>query len=547
MLARRPQRSGLRSISSKRASCSFRPVYQSFHNRFSGRETSISLSATGVATDAATKPKPASTTGEDGAPADRPQSHPSDSEELRNLSWYPPAASRITTGAAGFLTAAGVAAALTLATFLGPPIGADIGPISLPSPLGLQEAHAVSSEQLLFLEAWRAVDRAYVDKDFNGQSWFRVRETFLKKEPFESRAETYDAIRKLLASLDDPFTRFLEPARLTELRRGTQKSSVTGVGLEVTFSEDSGVAGSLLRVVTPAEGGPADRAGVRPGDVILAVDGKPTTGISLYEASDLLQGPPGTSVTLQVRSNGIDGKPSPPRDVNLIRELVVIRPVSYSLCSGVSPSVGLTKKGGGTDGGNALEGSKVGYIRLSTFNSNTYQGVTAALKEAREAGVDGLILDLRNNGGGLFPAGVQVAKLLMSSGDIVLISDSAGVRDIYSADGSGTMDTKTPLSVWVNKGTASASEVLAGALKDNGRGVVVGESTFGKGLIQTVVDLSDGSGLAITVAKYQTPAGVDINRVGITPDIRLPPDQLANSGPAVCEQLAGPNVPRVFG
>ncbi|EFJ50637.1 hypothetical protein VOLCADRAFT_58180, partial [Volvox carteri f. nagariensis] len=407
-------------------------------------------------------------------------------------------------------------------------------------------AHAVSSEQLLFLEAWRAVDRAYVDKSFNGQSWFRVRETFLKKESFESRSQTYDAIRKLVASLDDPFTRFLEPSRLSELRRGTQKSSVTGVGLEVTFTEGSGLAGSLLKVVTPAEGGPADRAGVRPGDVILAVDDKPTMGISLYEASDLLQGGAPHSVS---RVRRAPGPPfllplTPLVHITRLSELVVIRPVSYALCSGVKPAVGLKGESGGPEGAGDV---RVGYVRVSTFNSNTLEGVTSALKDAQAAGADGLILDLRNNGGGLFPAGVQVAKLLMSGGDIVLISDSAGVRDIYTADGTSSLDTRTPLSVWVNKGTASASEVLAGALKDSGRGVVVGENTFGKGLIQTVVELSDGSGLAITVAKYQTPAGLDINRVGITPDIRLPPDQLASGGSAVCEQLAGPAAPRVFG
>ncbi|GLC45453.1 hypothetical protein PLESTB_000616700 [Pleodorina starrii] len=467
--------------------------------------------------------------------------------------WPPKALSGITAGAANFAAAAAVAAAVTLAGLLGPP---GVGEAGTPSPLAALApgaAQAVSTEQLLFLEAWRAVDRAYVDKGFNGQSWFRVREAFLKKESFESRPQTYDAIRKLLASLDDPFTRFLEPSRLVQLRGGTQKSSVTGVGLEVTFTADSGLAGSLLRVVAPAEGGPAERAGVRPGDVILAVDDKPTTGISLYEASDLLQGPVGTPVTLRVQSSGPDGKPLPARDVSLMREVVVIRPVSYATCSGVnSAAVGL-KTGAGAGAGEASEaggagaGGRVEYIRVTTFNSNTFEGVYAAIKEAKAAGVDGLILDLRNNGGGLFPAGVQVAKLLMAGGDIVLISDSAGVRDIYSADGSGTMDTKTPLSVWVNKGTASASEVLAGALKDNGRGVVVGENTFGKGLIQTVVDLSDGSGLAITVAKYQTPAGVDINRVGITPDIRVSPDSLAIGGPAVCDQLAGPDAPRVFG
>lgn len=417
-------------------------------------------------------------------------------------------------------------------------LGGALGPLPLPGgapTAGVGAAHAVTTEQLLFLEAWRAVDRAYVDKSFNGQSWFRVREEYLKKEPMANRPQTYAAINKLVASLDDPFTRFLEPPRLERLRKGTAASSVTGIGVEVSFTEGMGVVGSMLKVVTPVAGGPTERAGIRPGDVIAAVDGRSTKGISLYEASELLQGEAGSTVTLTVQSPaGPKGQLQPPRDIELVREKIEINPVSYAVCGGVSASTG-------------ARGDKVEYIRVTTFNSNTYEGVVNALKEAKAAGVSGLILDMRNNGGGLFPAGVQVAKLLLSGGDVVLIADSAGVRDIFSADGRDVMDSSTPLSVWVNRGTASASEVLAGALKDNGRGVVVGESTFGKGLIQTVVDLSDGSGLAVTVAKYQTPAGVDINKIGIAPDIRISPDALAMGTQDVCSQLALPDAPRVFG
>ncbi|KAG2433211.1 hypothetical protein HYH02_012752 [Chlamydomonas schloesseri] len=437
-------------------------------------------------------------------------------------------------GAAGCATAA--AAALTLGGLLAPEGlgGPGAGPLG-----GPQAAQAVTAEQLLFLEAWRAVDRAYVDKGFNGQPWFRVREAYLKKEPMEDREQTYAAIRKLLASLDDPFTRFLEPARLARLKGDTEKSEVTGIGVEVSLVEEAGGPGrSLLKVVAPSEGGPSERAGVRPGDVISAVDGKPTRGISLYEASDLLQGPAGSSLTLTLQTpQGQDGKLGAPREVQLVREKVVFKPVSYATCSGVSPTTGVRNGGSG----------KVEYIRVTTFNSSTVDGVVAAMREGKAAGVDGLILDMRNNGGGSFPAGVQVAKLLLPGGDIVLVADSNGVRDIYSADKALSLDTTTPLSVWVNRGTGSASEVLAGALKDNGRGTIVGETTFGKGLIQTVVNLSDGSGLAVTVAKYQTPSGLDINKIGITPDIRVSPEALAVGGEAVCRQLAEPAAPRIFG
>ena len=196
----------------------------------------------------------------------------------------------------------------------------------------------------------------------------------------------------------------------------------------------------------------------------------------------------------------------------------------------------------------AAPGSKLGYIRIATFSKATAEKVQDALTTLKAAGAERLVLDVRNNGGGLFPAGVEVGRMLINKGDIVLIADSDGVRDIYEAEGH-PLDASTPLVVLVNRGTASASEVLAGALKDNKRAVLAGENTFGKGLIQTLVQLSDGSAVAVTVAKYQTPAGVDINKVGITPTIKLSAEELTAlplNGQEFCKYAATDAAPKLF-
>jgi carboxyl-terminal processing protease len=402
------------------------------------------------------------------------------------------------------------------------------------SPLA---ASAVTNEQLVYLDAWRAVDRAYVDKKFNGQNWFKVREDALKKEPMRNREETYAAIRRLLASLDDPFTRFLDPDQYAALRRSTS-GAVTGVGVEVSFSADRG-AGSPLVVISPAPGGPAERAGIRPGDEILAIDGTKTSELSLYAAGNLLQGADGSTVTLTVRPHGettnknSNTGPRNERDMVLTRQPIAFNPVDAAVC----------------DGTGASTSSKVGYIRLATFSKQTAEKVRAALRELKSLNVDRLVLDVRNNGGGLFPAGVEVARMLIQRGDIVLIADAGGVRDVYEAEG-GVEDSTTPLTVLVNRGTASASEVLAGALKDNGRATIAGENTFGKGLIQTLVELSDGSAVAVTVAKYQTPAGVDINKVGIEPSVKLDADELLAvplGAEGFCKYIAAQGAPKLVG
>nr|XP_043610185.1 carboxyl-terminal-processing peptidase 2, chloroplastic [Erigeron canadensis] len=367
-------------------------------------------------------------------------------------------------------------------------------------PVSKSPSWALTEENLLFLEAWRTIDRAYVDKGFNGQSWFRYRENALRNEPMNNREQTYAAIKKMLATLDDPFTRFLEPEKFKSLRSGTQ-GALTGVGLSIGYPTGNDAALSGLMVISASPGGPASRAAISPGDLILAIDDNSTETMDIYDAAERLQGPEGSEVQLKIRS-GPEIK-----SVALTRENISLNPVRSRVCE--TPGLG---KGV----------SKIGYIKLTSFNQNASAAVKEAIETLRRDNVDAFVLDLRNNSGGLFPEGIEIAKIWLDKGVIVYICDSRGVRDIYDTDGTNAIAASEPLAVLVNKGTASASEILAGALKDNKRAVLLGEPTYGKGKIQSVFELSDGSGLAVTVARYETPDHIDINKVGIIPDHPLP-------------------------
>ncbi|OMO53825.1 hypothetical protein CCACVL1_28315 [Corchorus capsularis] len=359
---------------------------------------------------------------------------------------------------------------------------------------------ALSEENLLFLEAWRTIDRAYVDKTFNGQSWFRYRENALRTEPMNNREETYTAIRKMLATLNDPFTRFLEPEKFKSLRSGT-RGALTGVGLSIGYPNKSEGPRTGLVVISAAPGGPANRAGISSGDIILEIDNSSTESMGIYDAADRLQGPEGTSVELTIQT-GPEIK-----HLALTREKYSLNPVRSRLCE--VP-------------GSEKNYPKIGYIKLTSFNQNASAAVKEAIDSLRSNRVNAFVLDLRDNSGGLFPEGIETAKIWLDKGVIVYICDNRGVRDIYDTDGSTAIAASEPLAVLVNKGTASASEILAGALKDNKRAVLFGEPTYGKGKIQSVFQLSDGSGLAVTVARYETPAHNDIDKIGVIPDHPLP-------------------------
>jgi carboxyl-terminal processing protease len=291
----------------------------------------------------------------------------------------------------------------------------------------------------------------------------------------------------MLASLEDPFTRLLKPEQYRSLQVNTS-GELTGVGLQIALNPKT----ERLEVVAPIAGSPAEKAGIRPRDRILQIDGILTVKLTLDEAAARMRGPIGSSVSLLLERDGEESI-----EIQLVRDRIALNPVVAELRS-------------------TPERKSFGYIRLSQFNANATAELAHTLARLEKQGADAYILDLRNNPGGLLQAGIEIARLWLEEGTIVYTVNRQGIQGSFEAFGPPL--TRDPLVVLVNQGTASASEILAGALQDNGRARLVGETTFGKGLIQSLFDLSDGSGLVVTVAKYETPRHRDINKLGITPD-----------------------------
>ena len=354
-------------------------------------------------------------------------------------------------------------------------------------------AYALTDGQKLFNQVWHLVNRSYVDETFNHQNWWFVRQKALK-QPLTTREQTYAAIDQMLESLDDPFTRFLPPSQYQSLQTSTS-GELTGVGLQIALDTQTG----MLTVISPISGSPAEVAGLRPLDQIVKIDGVETAQMTLEEAANRMRGPIGTLVTLTIqRSQEVLS------DFELVRDRITLNPVTAQL-----RTVETTEKSW-----------PIGYLRLSQFNGNATTELAKEIERLEARGAEGYILDLRNNPGGLLQAGIEIARMWINDGTIVYVVNRQGLFDSFEATGEAL--TNDPLVVLVNRGTASASEILAGALQDSDRAQLVGEKTFGKGLIQSLFDLSDGSGLAVTIAKYETPDRHDINKIGIEPDRVVP-------------------------
>ena len=347
-------------------------------------------------------------------------------------------------------------------------------------------AYAFTNQQQMVMEVWRIVNRSYVDETFNHQNWWFLRQKVLK-QPLPDWDKTYKAIQDMLAVLDDPYTRFLPPEQYQSLQTNTN-GELLGVGLQIAKEEED----SNLRVIAPIEGSPAEEAGILPQDEILEINGTPTSRLSLDEAAARMRGAIGSRVALKVGREAEE-----PFEVSVRRDRIEINPVIAELRS--EPDL-----------------PKVGYLRLGQFNGNAAAEIRGALTDLETQGADAYVLDLRNNPGGLLNAGIEIARMWLDDGTIVYTVNRQGALGNYDANGKAI--TSDPLVVLVNKGTASASEILAGALQDNNRAKLVGETTFGKGLIQSLFDLPNGAGLAVTIAKYETPDHHDINKLGITPD-----------------------------
>ncbi len=271
--------------------------------------------------------------------------------------------------------------------------------------------------------------------------------------------------------------------------RLVRSGELTGIGITISQDEKT----KQLVVIAPIEDTPAFKAGVLAKDVILKIDGKNTKGMDTNQAVSLIRGEPGTQVRLTIQRNGQT------RELNIKRARIEIHPVKYS-----------QKK---TPAGN------LGYIRLNQFSAGAGKEMQSAIKDLESKRVSGYILDLRGNPGGLLFSSIDIARMWLNKGTIVSTIDRRGEREREVANGRAL--TNKPLVVLVDKGSASASEILSGALQDNKRATLVGTQTFGKGLVQSVRPLEDGSGLAVTIAKYHTPNDRDINKHGIDPDVKV--------------------------
>ena len=359
---------------------------------------------------------------------------------------------------------------------------------------GTPPATAFTTEQQLVLQAWRTINQAYYDNGFNHQNWWLTRDRTLKQQiPDEEAA--YTAITKMIATLDEPFTRLLRPEQYRSLQVNTA-GELSGVGLQIGVKAGS----KQIEVIAPIAGSPAAQAGILPHDIIVEIDAIPTAELTLDTAAVKMRGATGTSVSLLVQTAD-----ESPREEILIRQKIELNPVTAEL--------------------HTENGRKIGYLRLAQFSAKAARELADNITKLNKQGVTGYVLDLRNNPGGLVQAGVEIARQWLNDGTIVYTVDRRGAIDSIQA--TGTALTTAPLAVLVNEGTASASEILAGALQDNGRATLIGTKTFGKGLIQSLFDLPNGSGLAVTVAKYETPNHHDIHKLGITPDRVVPTPEIA--------------------
>ena len=349
------------------------------------------------------------------------------------------------------------------------------------------QAFLRESPKELVDEVWQVIDRQYVDGTFNQVDWRKVRNEYLTR-PYSTKEEAYKAIREMLKQLNDPYTRFMDPKEFKDMQIDTS-GELTGVGIQLAQDEKT----KKLMVIAPIEDTPAFKAGVLAKDEITKIDGKSTKGMDVNDAVQLIRGKPGTSVKLTI----LRGEKE--LDFNLKRARIEIHPVRYSYQK--------TDVGG------------IGYVRLNQFSANAPQEMRNAIRDLEKQRVVGYVLDLRSNPGGLLYGSIEIARMWLEEGTIVSTVNRQGVSDRQQANNSALTDK--PLVVLVDGGSASASEILSGALQDNKRAILVGTKTFGKGLVQSVRPLGDGSGMAVTIAKYFTPRGRDINKSGIPPNIVL--------------------------
>ena len=356
---------------------------------------------------------------------------------------------------------------------------------SLPLPASATSYGSLTSEQKFAAEAWRTVDSTFLDRTFNGQDWFQLRETYVKKK-YKNMAEAQESVAEMMSKLGDKYTRYLSPAKYQSMV-DSATGTLAGVGVEIATDKDGRV---MVSDVEPNS--PAQKAGLLPNDLFIEGDGLRFDMSSTPDDVALkLRGPVGSRVGVTISRGGEI------KDFIITREPIKVSSVRSYMGKG-----------------------NVGVIRIKSFSGTTAELVKEKYQELQKKGAKKIVFDLRSNPGGLLPGGIDTASLFLDANKpIVFVVSNKGIVDSQETFATG-FDLETPLLILVDHNTASAAEVFTAALKENGRARVIGEQTFGKGIIQTIRELSDqNGGVAVTVARYETPLHNDINKSGIAVDM----------------------------
>mmetsp|Transcript_5784 Transcript_5784/g.6335 ORF Transcript_5784/g.6335 Transcript_5784/m.6335 type:complete len:464 (-) Transcript_5784:65-1456(-) len=349
---------------------------------------------------------------------------------------------------------------------------------------------SMSQEQTAVAEAWRLVDNSFIDRTFNDQNWFKLRQDNVKRK-YKSMDDARGSITTMVGSLGDKYTRYLSPSKYQSLVDAAT-GNLCGVGVEISTNKDGRIIASDVEPNSPAQ-----LAGIQPKDIFYEADGSRFDSLSTPDDVALnLRGAEGSRVGIVMERNGEK------LDFIVTRKPIKISTVRSYMTT--SPKV-----------------DKIGVIRIKSFSGNTVTAVKTELEDVKKKGAKAVVFDLRGNPGGLLPGGVDLASAFLEKDKpVVFVVNKNGVVDAQCTYETG-IDLDTPVAIYVNSATASAAEVFTAAMQENGRATVIGEQTFGKGIVQTIKPLTNNNGgIAVTVAKYETPKRNSINKVGITVDIK---------------------------
>lgn len=319
----------------------------------------------------------------------------------------------------------------------------------------------------------------------------QISTNYVDPDKIDDKQMIYGAVSGMVDAVGDPYTEFFDPEEAKKLQEDIS-GSFEGIGLQL------GVKNDQITAISPIKGTPAEKAGLKPGDTIIAVDGKQTADMSVDEVVSIIRGPKGTKVVLTIGRKDSDST----KDIEIVRDLIKVPSMEWEMIT-------------------TEDGKKIAHITLFQFSDTVYQDFKKAAFEILTNNVSGIVLDLRNNPGGLVDQATDIAGWFLNSGQLILIEqDKDGTKAEFKSNGPSNFSS-LPTVVLINEGSASASEILAGALKDDRKILMIGQTSFGKGTVQKIVDFSDGSSLKVTIAKWYTPSGVRIQDTGIEPDIEV--------------------------